>query len=68
MKALKDFVNETQKWEFDPKDNKCKQGYNLLMKWYDDILDKGLMMKDEIMGCLRYALEQWEKDNYDDLK
>ena len=66
MKSLNDFVNESSKDEFNPNNVQQKDFYNELLSWYDKCTAR-YMNKDEVISCLKYAIEQWEKDNFENL-
>lgn len=66
MKSLEEFVNESSKDEFNEHIKSHQQCYNKLLKWYDSCVGK-YMNKDEAISCMKYAITQWENDNFDDM-
>lgn len=66
MKSLNEFISESAKDEFNPNDSHQAALYNDLMSWYDKCIER-YMNKDEVISCLKYAIENWEKDNFENL-
>ena len=71
MKSLQEFVKgadyiNENKDEFNPNLSSHAKIYNQLLKWYDKAIAR-YMNKDEDISCMKYAIEQWENDNFDDI-
>ena len=73
MKSLQEFVNEADyikdkdgKYTFNPNLSSHAKIYNQLIKWYDKAIAR-YMNKDEAISCMKYAVEQWENDKFDDI-
>lgn len=69
MKTIKDIVNEINinesKDKFNDSIKSHKEVYNKLLKWYDKATR--YMNKDEAISCLRYAIDHWKNDDFDEL-
>lgn len=62
----KSYIKEGNKDEFNPNLSSHAKIYNQLLKWYDKAITR-YMNKDEAISCIKYAIKQWENDNFDDI-
>ena len=70
MKSIRDYINneiviEGTGDKFCPNIKSHADTYNKLLKWYDKAITR--MNKDEAIDLLKYAIDQWEHDNFDDI-
>lgn len=71
MKRLQEFIESADyikenKDEFNPNLASHAKIYNQLLKWYDKAIAR-YMNQDEAISCMKYAIEQWENGNFDDI-
>lgn len=69
MKSLKEYIEnpivESTGDNFEPNIKSHAKNYNNLLKWYDKSIKT--MNKDEVLSLMKYAIDQWENDNFDNI-